>query len=157
KSSPARTRRAGAGKAAASETAEGSGSAKTARRSKKASPAENTTSKGSTGERRRSGKSASDRPRGRSRELLLEAASRLLSQRNSIDVSLSEIAQESGLNSALISYHFGNKEGLLLALVRRDAETAMRQLDQLLAMDISPEQKIRLHIRGVISTYAKYP
>jgi AcrR family transcriptional regulator len=98
-----------------------------------------------------------DRPRGRSRELLLDAASHLLSQRNSIDVSLSEIAQESGLNSALISYHFGNKEGLLLALVRRDADTALRQLDQLLAMDIPPEQKIRLHIRGVISTYAKYP
>lgn len=95
--------------------------------------------------------------RSRSGAALLEAASRILSERNSIEISLSEIAEASGLNSALISYHFGNKDGLLLALVRRDAEIAMAQLDQLVAMSISPEQKIRLHIVGVINTYAKYP
>jgi AcrR family transcriptional regulator len=95
--------------------------------------------------------------RSKSDGALLDAASKILSERNSLDISLSEIAETSGLNSALISYHFGNKDGMLLALVRRDAETALTQLDQLLALNLPPEQKIRLHIAGVINTYAKYP
>jgi AcrR family transcriptional regulator len=95
--------------------------------------------------------------RGDSRALLLAATSKILSERNTIDVSLSDIAEVSGLNSALIKYHFGNKEGLLLALVKRDAETSMIQMNKLLTMPVSPEQKIRLHISGIISTYAKYP
>lgn len=102
-------------------------------------------------------KEAKKTKRGQSREVLLNAASKILSERNTIDVSLSEIAQSSGLNSALISYHFGGKDALLLALVRRDADAALAQLKQLVGMQISPEQKIRLHIGGVINTYAKYP
>lgn len=97
------------------------------------------------------------RKRSHSDALLLEAASRLLAERSHVDISLSEIAEASGLNSALISYHFGNKEGLLLALVRRDAEAALAELAQLLALEISPQEKIRLHIHGVIHTYAKVP
>lgn len=100
---------------------------------------------------------AKSRKRSYSDELLLEAASRLLAERSHVDISLSEIAEASGLNSALISYHFGNKEGLLLALVRRDAEAALAELAQLLALEISPQEKIRLHIHGVIHTYAKVP
>lgn len=95
--------------------------------------------------------------REKSDAILLDAASKILSERNTIDISLSEIAQTSGLNSALISYHFGNKDGLLLALLRRDAEAALAQLKQLVAMPLSPDQKIRLHIAGVINTYAKSP
>jgi AcrR family transcriptional regulator len=40
-------------------------------------------------------------------------------QRSSIDISLSDIAQKSGANAALVKYHFGNKDGLLLALLAR--------------------------------------
>lgn len=136
----------------------------TARKVKVAAPAAKTTSK-ATATRKKTPQSGNAKQRktkvagkrSNSNELLLEATSKVLSERNTMDVSLSEIAEASGLNSALISYHFGNKEGLLLALVRRDAENALSQLDQLLAMNISPEQKIRLHIRGVINTYAKFP
>jgi AcrR family transcriptional regulator len=88
---------------------------------------------------------------------LLEAASKILAKRPNIDVSFSEIAETSGLNSALIKYYFGGKDGLLLALVRRDATVALRQLDTLLSMNIPPEQKMRLHVAGVINTYFKYP
>ena len=53
-------------------------------------------------------------------ERLLVAASELMIERASIDVSLSDIAQKSGVNAALVKYHFGNKDGLLLALLARD-------------------------------------
>ncbi|GAB3378729.1 TetR family transcriptional regulator [Spongiibacter taiwanensis] len=91
------------------------------------------------------------------KEVLLQAASDLLKARHAIDISFSEIAEASGLNSALIKYHFGNKDGLLLALVERDAAKTMATMEQLVAMDISPREKIRLHIAGVINTYAKHP
>jgi len=92
-----------------------------------------------------------------SKDQLLIAASTILTERNAIDISLSDIAEASGLNSALIKYHFGNKEGLLLALVARDAASTLGLLDQLLAMHVSPAQKVRLHVAGVVKTYAKFP
>ena len=64
-------------------------------------------------------------------EKLLVAASELMIERASIEVSLSDIAQKSGVNAALVKYHFGNKDGLLLALLARDAATEMSQLEYL--------------------------
>ena len=52
-------------------------------------------------------------------EKLLVAASELMIGRASIEVSLSDIALKSGVNAALVKYHFGNKDGLLLALLAR--------------------------------------
>src|SRR6476620_12085374 len=71
-------------------------------------------------------------------EKLLVAASELMIERSSIDVSLSDIAQKSGVNAALVKYHFGNKEGLLLALLARDAATEISGLEYLLAQPMSP-------------------
>src|SRR5262245_33662615 len=81
-------------------------------------------------------------------EKLLVAASELMIERAAIEVSLSDIAQKSGVNAALVKYHFGNKDGLLLALLARDAATEMSQLEYLLAQKITPTQKLRLHIGG---------
>src|SRR6201991_651745 len=90
-------------------------------------------------------------------EKLLDAASELMIARASIEVSLSDIAQKSGVNSALVKYHFGNKDGLLLALLARDAATEMANLEYLLAQPIAPTQKLKLHIAGVIRAYHRFP
>lgn len=92
-----------------------------------------------------------------SKAILLDAAAAVLSERSNIDVSLSEIAQRSGLNSALIKYYFGSKDGLLLALLERMAEKSMADLSSLVKMDISAEQKLRIHISGIINTYYRSP
>lgn len=92
-----------------------------------------------------------------SRTILFDATAALLSERSTIEVSLSEIAQRSGLNSALIKYYFGSKEGLLLALLERVAERAMADLANLVDLDISAEQKLRIHIGGIINTYYRSP
>jgi len=92
-----------------------------------------------------------------SRTILFDATATLLSERSTIEVSLSEIAQRSGLNSALIKYYFGSKEGLLLALLERVAERSMADLAALVGMDISAEQKLRIHIGGIINTYYRSP
>ena len=90
-------------------------------------------------------------------EKLLVAASELMIERNSIDVSLSDIAQKSGVNAALVKYHFGNKDGLLLALLARDAATEVTHLEYLLAQPIKPTAKLKLHIAGIIRAYHQFP
>jgi AcrR family transcriptional regulator len=90
-------------------------------------------------------------------EKLLVAASELMIERSSIEVSLSGIAQKSGVNAALVKYHFGNKDGLLLGLLARDAATEMAQLEYLLAQPIRPTAKLKLHIAGIIRAYHQFP
>jgi len=88
---------------------------------------------------------------------LLVAASDLMIERSSIEISLSDIAQKSGANSALVKYHFGNKDGLLLALLARDAATEVANLEYLLAQPITPTEKLKLHIAGIIRAYHRFP
>lgn len=91
------------------------------------------------------------------RERLLDTAGRLMSDRHSIDVSLSEIAAHSGLNSALVKYYFGNKNGLLLALVEREAAAARQGFKELLRQDLPPSEKLRRHIAGIINNFFRTP
>src|SRR5579871_5288638 len=88
---------------------------------------------------------------------LLVAASELMIERASIEISLSDIAQKSGVNAALVKYHFGNKDGLLLALLARDAATEIDHLEYLMAQPISPTDKLKLHIGGIIRAYWRFP
>ena len=78
-------------------------------------------------------------------------------ERSSIEISLSDIAQKSGANAALVKYHFGNKDGLLLALLERNAATELSNLEYLLAQPITPTAKLKLHIGGIIRAYYRFP
>lgn len=95
--------------------------------------------------------------RSASAEALLNATAQLLSEATTIDVSLNEISQRASVNSAMIKYYFGNKEGLLLALLERDAETAMTALKALSEMDIPAQKKLKIHINGIINAYYRSP
>lgn len=101
--------------------------------------------------------SAQKGPKGDSRTVLLDATASLLSERSDLNASLTDIATRSGLNSALIKYYFGSKDGLFLAVLERDAERSMANLASLVAMDISAERKLRTHISGIINTYYRSP
>jgi len=92
-----------------------------------------------------------------SAEILLAAASELLIERPTLQISFSDIAARSGLNSALIKYYFGNKEGLFVALIKRDGRRPLEQMRKLLTWDIPADEKMKIHISGIISTFWRYP
>jgi AcrR family transcriptional regulator len=91
------------------------------------------------------------------RDQLLSAASALMIEKETIDVPLGEIAARAGLNSALVSYYFGGKDGLLMALAKRDTAQALREMDALMATDLPPEAKLRKHLAGIINFNFHYP
>lgn len=92
-----------------------------------------------------------------SRDQLLKAAGALMTERGTIDISLSDIARKSGLNSALVKYYFGSKNGLLLALVKDVLGKGIHQMDGLLEMDLNPVDKLKLHVKAIINVYFRFP
>ena len=91
------------------------------------------------------------------RELLLQTASDIMREGDIVDISLSELSLRSGLNSALVKYYFGNKAGLMKALLDRDMEGIVQAVDALMAKDMPPEVRLRRHIGAVVDTYYKTP
>lgn len=88
---------------------------------------------------------------------IVEAARALMIEREILEVSLADISQRAGANVALVSYYFGNREGLMLAIAQADGAHAVRELERLLEADLSPTAKLELHIKGLIETYFERP
>ncbi|GFM29928.1 TetR family transcriptional regulator [Novosphingobium sp. PP1Y] len=92
------------------------------------------------------------------RALLLDTASEIMRDGDVIDISLSELSLRSGLNSALVKYYFGNKAGLLKALLDRDWKAIVTSVDALVAKDgWDPEAKLRRHLWKVVDTFYTVP
>ena len=97
----------------------------------------------------------SDTPGARAQ--LLETASAIMREGDIVDISLSELSLRSGLNSALVKYYFGNKAGLMKALLDRDMAAITTSVDALLAKDMDPAAKLRLHLGKMVDTYYATP
>jgi len=97
-----------------------------------------------------------DAPPG-ARDQLLETSSAIMREGDIVDISLSELSLRSGLNSALVKYYFGNKAGLMKALLDRDMADIVHSVDALLAKDMAPEARLRRHIGAMVDTYFKTP
>ena len=91
------------------------------------------------------------------REHLLETAGAIMREGDLVDISLSELSLRSGLNSALVKYYFGNKAGLMKALLDRDMAAITHSVDALLHKDMDPEAKLRLHLGKMVDTYYATP
>lgn len=56
-----------------------------------------------------------------------------------------------------MKYYFGNKAGLMKALLDRDMDGIVHEVDALMAKDMPPETRLRRHIGAVVDTYFKTP
>ena len=91
------------------------------------------------------------------RDHLLATTSAIMREGDIVDISLSELSLRSGLNSALVKYYFGNKAGLMKALLDRDMAGIVQSVDALMAKDMAPDKRLRRHIGAVVETYYKTP
>ncbi|HSU49009.1 MAG TPA: TetR family transcriptional regulator, partial [Segetibacter sp.] len=74
---------------------------------------------------------------------IIATAERLFSNKGFDGTSVRDIADEAGVNIAMISYYFGSKEKLMEALFERRSEDFNIQIESLLHNDdISPIKKM---------------
>lgn len=88
---------------------------------------------------------------------LLDALGALMIEKQTTNIPIQELAQRSGINHGLVKYHFGNKAAMELALLRRAMGPAMEQLNHLDESALSPKDKLRVHVSGMVNTYFRYP
>ncbi|HHT73987.1 MAG TPA: TetR/AcrR family transcriptional regulator [Firmicutes bacterium] len=74
-------------------------------------------------------------------EQILAAAYTCISREGYGNISLRQIAQEAGVAVSQISYHFKNKEGLLLAVIAQAAHKYHHLMQATIAEYQSPEEK----------------
>ena len=77
----------------------------------------------------------------------MATALRLFAQRGIDAVSLNEIVQAAKVNAAAIHYHFGSKDGLIEAILRRNASALGERRNQLLD---ELETRKRITVRDVV-------
>lgn len=78
---------------------------------------------------------------------ILDAAADLFSSRGFTRTTIRQIADRAQANSALIYYYFGNKGGLLEALVARVHEAVHANLERSMALQGTPREKLERFIR----------
>ncbi len=91
------------------------------------------------------------------RTKLIAAATRLFAEKGYEGVSIRELAQQAGVNSALISYHFSGKEGLYTAVLENQFTMMLELADRILHNSLTPEQKIREYAVTVLSIHQSSP
>lgn len=87
----------------------------------------------------------------------LDALQDLMIERDTLDIAVGDVARRLNLNHALVGYYFGNKEGMLMALLRRGTENTPQWLDYLLSSKRTPAEKLTVHLRGMVNSYAETP
>ncbi|MEU7532374.1 helix-turn-helix domain-containing protein [Saccharothrix sp. NPDC042600] len=73
---------------------------------------------------------------GESRELILGAAAALFAEKGYRQTTFADVAERSGISRGSIPWHFGSKEGLLLAVLERSVERVRAGLPEEADLDV---------------------
>ena len=77
------------------------------------------------------------------KEKLLAAATRLFAEKGFAGVSIRQLAEAAGVNSAQISYYYGGKEGLYEAVLATQYERLLEKFEAIADLKAPVEEKIR--------------
>jgi AcrR family transcriptional regulator len=83
-------------------------------------------------------------PRAETKQRLLAATLNHLEQHGVADLTLRQLAEELGTSHRLLIYHFGAKEGLLVAVVEEIERVQQRWLGDMWERDMTPMELIRM-------------
>jgi AcrR family transcriptional regulator len=94
----------------------------------------------------------------RSRQEILDAASRLMAAHGYDGASISRIAKESGLPASSIYWHFTSKAGVLEAVMERGAERFFAGIDDVVVPEgATPRDALRAQLRVAAGSIARDP
>jgi TetR/AcrR family transcriptional regulator len=92
------------------------------------------------------------------RERILAAAHRVFTSQGTAKARTQEIADEAGVNKALVHYYFGTKEALADAVFRNAASQFMPRIFGILASEeLSIEEKVRAVVREQVEFHLARP
>ena len=91
------------------------------------------------------------------KDKLLAVGEKLFAQKGLAGVSIRELSQEAGTNSALVSYHFGGKEGLYASILEAQFAPVGLLLDSVIGVKATPTEKIIQYARSVALLHGKMP
>lgn len=89
------------------------------------------------------------------REDVLDAAAQVFRQKGFHGASMSDIAAAVNVQKASLYHHVSSKQEILLALLDRALVMLTEHISEIASRDLSPDQKLKLMIRGYLSGLAE--
>jgi AcrR family transcriptional regulator len=93
----------------------------------------------------------------RSRELVLEAAERVMAEDGFEAATLARVVAESGIPMSSVYHYFGSKDGILLAVMERGAERFFADLPELEQRMGAPADHFRRVVSTAVETLERHP
>jgi TetR/AcrR family transcriptional regulator, cholesterol catabolism regulator len=97
-----------------------------------------------------------DDPQPINKERLLDAATNLFSARGFRGTSIRDIARAMDMSISNIYHYFGNKDGLLLAILQRSSEKVVNTLREVSLKELEPLAKLKLLLSAHIHLCAEH-
>ena len=92
-------------------------------------------------------------------DTLFEAATRILASEGEAGFTTNRIAERAGFSIGTLYQYFPSKEAIVVALVRRQRDRVLRELDVMLdravAGEYGAEQALRLYLRHIIDAFGR--
>ena len=93
----------------------------------------------------------------RSRELVLDAAERVMAEHGFEAATLARVVAEAGIPMSSVYHYFGSKDGILLAVMERGADRFFADLPDLARRPGRPAQHLARVVSAVIGTLERHP
>lgn len=90
-------------------------------------------------------------------KLIKEKAKKLFFQKGYLDATTQEIADEAGVNRALIHYYFKSRDQMLDILLEETIFEKKERVTKILASDLPFRQKIANYINAIVDYGLEYP
>ena len=90
------------------------------------------------------------------REDILEAAARIFRRKGYHAASMQDIARAVHLQKASLYHHVSSKQEILVALLDQALDLLIEQMQHVLAMEVSPEEKLRQAVLGYTQVLAEH-
>ena len=103
-----------------------------------------------------SGKTPSS-PDGGTEQRIFEAADRVFSRRGTDGARMQEIAEEAGVNKALLHYYYRTKEQLAEAVFKQTIGRFIPTVFQVMSSDLSLEEKVERVVHGYLDQLSRHP